>query len=376
MAFRGKWISCVLLLFFACTAFGAEWYQSYEKGYKAVEKGKCAEGVPLLKEALAKNPKADLKARPYGMITWEYIPQFYLAKCALEAGDFAGAKSYADAALQADIYSSSKGTEFRQIQKSLDEKLGTSKKPPVNNTTTPTPNQNTTKPTTNTTNPPPVNPTADRQAVISRVLNEAQMSYAAGNFDAANDAVDRVLVLDRTNAEALRLRSQIVQKQSAAQATQQKQQRIAEARRAISRADYASAENIALELKSDYPSDRAVLSLADEIERAKSEKMKSMQSDESKKFMERQVISAFYTGKYNAVIEIADQAVTQYPDSWRLLFYQGCAYAALSILENSNQDQRLTRARESFRKAKTVAGGNIPQLPQISLKIWDIYRSS
>lgn len=374
MAFRGKWIPCALVLFFAGTAFGAEWYQSYEKGYKAVEKGKCADGVPLLKEALAKNPKADLKARPYGMITWEYIPQYYLAKCALESGDFAAAKTYADAALQGDIYSSSKATEFRQIQKALDEKLGTSKKPPVNNTTPP--NQNTTKPTTNTTNPPPANPTADRQAIISRVLNEAQMSYAAGNFDAANDAVDRVLVLDRTNAEALRLRSQIAQKQAAAQATQQKQQRIAEARRAISRADYASAENIALELKSDYPSDRAVLSLAEEIEKTKSEKMKTMQTDESKKFMERQVISAFYTGKYNAVIEIADQAVTQYPDSWRLLFYQGCAYAALSILESSNQDQRLTRARESFRKAKTVAGGDITQPPQISPKIWDVYRSS
>jgi hypothetical protein len=183
-------------------------------------------------------------------------------------------------------------------------------------------------------------------------------------------------VLDRTNADALRLKVQIQQKTAAADATRIKQQRIAEARRALSRGDFASAENIVLELKSGYSDDRSVNSLADEIERAKSEKMKNMQSADSRKFMERQVINAFYTGKYNAVIELADQAVKQYPDSWRLLFYQGCAYAALSLLQAENQDQRLNLARDSFRKAKTVAGGDITQLPQISPKIWDVYRSS
>ena len=371
MAFRGKWLGGVLFLLLASTAFGAQWYESYEKGYKAVEKGKCAEGVPLLKDAVGKNPTPDLKARPYGMITWEYIPHFYLAKCAIEAGDFAGAKSYVDSAMQVDMYSSSKAAEFRQIQKTLNEKLGgPSKKPPVTNTTTP-----------DTTNPPgkagpTTTPSSDRQAVVDRVLNEARMSYAAGNYAAASDAIDRVLTLDRTNADALRMKALIEQKSAAADAARAKQQRIADAKRALSRGDFASAENIVLELKSDMPDDRSVNSLANEIERAKAEKMKSMQSSDSKKFMERQVINAFYTGKYNAVIELADQAVKQYPDSWRLLFYQGCAYAALSILQGDNQDQRLNLARDSFRKAKAVAGGDITQLPQISPKIWDVYRSS
>lgn len=372
MTIRGKWISGVLFLALATSAYGAEWYQSYEKGYKAVDKGKCAEGVPLLKEAVAKNPKSDLKARPYGMITWEYIPYFYLAKCAIEAEDYAGAKGYADSAMQVDMYSSSKASDFRQIQKTLELKLGTGKKPPVTTpTTTPT---NTKPPATGTTTP--ANPAADREAIINRVLNEARMSFAAGDYASAKDALDRVLVLDRTNSDALKLKSQIAQKEAASAASQVKQQRMAEARRALSRGDFASAENIALELKSDMPDDKAVNSLADEIERAKAEKMKSMEAADSKKFMERQVINAFYTGKYNAVIELADQAVRQYPDSWRLLFYQGCAYSALSILESANQDQRLNLARESFRKAKSVAGGDITQPPQISPKIWDVYRSS
>ena len=371
MAFRGKWICGVLFLVFAASAFGAEWYQSYEKGYKAVDKGKCAEGVPLLKEAVAKNPKPDLKARPYGMITWEYIPYYYLAKCAIEAEDYAGAKAYADSAMQVDMYSSSKASEFRQIQKALESKLGTVKKPPVTNPTTPPD-----KPPVTTTPTIPPSTSSDREAMVNRVLNEAKMAYAAGDYGRAKDALDRVLVLDRTNGDALRLKAQIANKEAASAAAQVKQQRMAEARRALNRGDFASAENIVLELKSDLPDDKAVNSLADEIERAKADKMKSMQAADSKKFMERQVINAFYTGRYNAVIELADQAVQQYPDSWRLLFYQGCAYSALSILESSNQDQRLNLARESFRKAKSIAGGEITQPPQISPKIWDVYRSS
>lgn len=380
MFFRGIVLTSFVCLVLAMPAFGAEWYQSYEKGYKAVEKGKCAEGVPLLKEAVAKNPKPDLKARPYGMISWEYIPHYYLAKCAIEAGDFEGAKTYADQAMAVDMYSSSKSSEFRQIKKTLDEKFGTGKKPPTTTTppvspTNPQPtNPQPTKPPTTTT--PQVNPSAARQAVVDSTMNEARMAYGSGDYAGAKDALDRVLVMDRGNAEAMRLKSQIAQKESASQAAQLKQQKMAEARRALSRGDLAAAENVTLELKSDFPDDRNVLNLADEIDRAKTEKMKSMQASDLKVFSERQVINAFYTGKYNAVIELADQAVKQFPDSWRLLFYQGCAYSALSILEDQKKDQRLSSARDSFRKAKSVAGSEITQPPQISPKIWDVYRSS
>lgn len=377
MRFRGRLAFCILFLLWVNAAFAAEWYQAYEKGYKAVEKGKCAEGIPLLQEALAKNPKPDLQARPYGMITWEYIPHYYLAKCAFNAGDYEGAKSYMDSAMKVDMYSSSKSADFRTMKKAVDEKLGLTKPPATSTptTTTTTPTTTPAKPPV-TTQPPATSPGSERLAMITRYLNDAKTAYAAGDYQTANDDIDRVMILDRSNQDALRLKAQISQKEAATATAQLKQQRADDARKALNRGDLITAENIALELRASYPDDRNIQSLAGEIDRAKDEKMKSMQASDSKKFMERQVISAFYTGKYNAAIELAEQAVTQFPDSWRLLFYQGCAYAALSILEEKNQDQRLNQARESFRKAKTIAGGDIPQPPQISPKIMDVYRSS
>lgn len=386
MNFRGLWILC-LLLCLSGAAFGAEWYESYDKGSKLIDKGNCKDGAPLVQDALAKNGKADLKARPYGMISLEYVPQYYLAKCALASGDYAGAKQYADAAtLQVDMYSSSKSADFRQIRKQLDQKFGGQQGQNTtqnttnqqNNTTGNTGNTGTTGNTGNTGNTGTTTNTqqSGRQAIINRNLADAQMAYANGDYDSARDGVDRVLALDASNSGALRLREQIVAKEAASQRTQLRQQRINEARRALNRGDFGSAETLVLELRASYPDDKTVNSLSEEISRTKAEKMKTMQADDFKKSTERQIIGAFYTGKYNAVIELADQAASQYPDSWRVLFYQGCAYAALGILESSNQDQRLTRARESFRKAKTVAGGEITPPPQISPKIWDVYRSS
>ena len=136
MKIRRLWICGVLYVLLAVApAFAAEWYQSYEKGYKAAEKGKCAEAIPLLKESIGKQPTPNLKARPYGVISWEYIPHFYLAKCSIDANDFAGAKTYLDQAMQVDMYSSAKSADFRKMQKTVETNLGGSK-PPV--TTTPT----------------------------------------------------------------------------------------------------------------------------------------------------------------------------------------------------------------------------------------------
>ena len=115
--------AAVITLVFCQLAHSKEWYQFYEDGKKAVEKNNCAEGTKALKEAIQKNPKADLKARPYGTIPWEYIPHFYLAKCAVQSGDYAAAEMYIEEAKKIDMYSSSKGAEFRTMVKTVQDNL-------------------------------------------------------------------------------------------------------------------------------------------------------------------------------------------------------------------------------------------------------------
>jgi hypothetical protein len=374
--------------------YSKEWYQLYEDGKKAAEKNNCAEATKALKEAVQKEPKSNLKARPYGTIALEYIPHFYLAKCAIQSGDYAAADIYLEEARKIDMYASSKGGEFRTMLKTVQDKLKSTTRPGgtqiaqnqnQNTNTNPTPNPNTNPPVNpqpNTTSPANTNPSttapnaeATRLAAINRALDDAQSAYAAGNYDEARNAANRVLMLDRNNREANRLLSQISSKEGAELAAQAKKQKIDEVRRALSRGDLSTAESAIIQLRAEYPSDRSIETLANEIQQKRSSQMQSMSEASKRKENERQVIRAYFEGKYVAAEQFADTYLADYPNSWKLHFYKGCALAAQGLTDQKNKDSRLSLAREAFRKARQNAG-DIKQPAEISPKIWDIYRNS
>ncbi len=377
--------AAVITLVFCQLAYSKEWYQFYEDGKKAVEKNNCAEGTKALKEAIQKNPKADLKARPYGTIPWEYIPHFYLAKCAVQSGDYAAAEMYIEEAKKIDMFSSSKATEFRTMVKTVQDNLksrptGNQIAQNQNQNTNPNPNPPVTQP--NITKPPvTTNPSvapnaeATKLAAINRTLDEAQSAYASGDYDEARNAANRVLMLDRNNREANRLLSQISSKEGAELASQAKKQKIDEVRRAMNRGDLSVAESSIIQLRSEYPGDRTIESLANEIQQKRSSQMQSMGEAAKRKDNERQVIRAYFEGKYVAAEQFADTYLSEYPNSWRLHFYKGCALAAQGLTDQNNKESRLALARAAFRKARQ-SGGDIKQPPEVSPKIWDIYRNS
>jgi tetratricopeptide (TPR) repeat protein len=384
----------ILTLVFCQVCQAKEWYQLYEDGKKAVEKGNCAEGVKALKEAVQKHPQGDLKARPYGTIAWEYIPHFYLAKCAIQSGDYAGADLYLTEAKKIDMYSSSKASEFRSMVKTVQEKLKVATTRPGNTQVAQNQNTNTNPPSTTQVNPPvtqpntntnrpPVTttpPTEDnsemlKQARVNRALEEARSAYASGDYDEARSAANRVLMLDRNNREANKLLSQISSKEGEVLEAQAKKQKIDEAKRAMNRGDLSVAESVIVQLRAEYPNDRTIESMANDIQKKRSEQMQSMNEATKRKENERQVIRAYFEGQYAAAAQFADMYLADYPNSWRLHFYKGCALAAQGLTDERNKENRLAQARAAFRKARENAG-DIKQPAQISPKIWDIYRNS
>jgi tetratricopeptide (TPR) repeat protein len=383
-------VATIIILVFCQIGYSKEWYQHYEDGKKAVEKGNCAEGIKSLKEAIQRNPRADLKARPYGTITWEYIPYFYLAKCAAQGGDYAAADMYVAESKKVDMYSSSKAGEFRTLVKTVEDKLrqrpggtqiaqnpnqnqntNTNTNPPIKQPTTQTPTG--TKPPVTTT--PSQNSEAIKLARINETLDEARSAFASGDFEEARSAANRVLMMDRNNREANKLLSQISSRENEALASQAKKQKIDEVRRAMNRGDLSVAESGIIQLRAEFPTDRTIEALANEIKEKRSAQMQTMNQATKRKENERQVIQAYFEGKYVAAEQFADTYLTEYPNSWRLHFYKGCALAAQGLTDAKSKESRLTKARAAFRKAREN-GGDIKQPAEISPKIWDIYRNS
>ncbi len=109
-----------LLLFVPVHLFGSAWYEDYEKARAKFKKGDCAEAEKLFQIALQKNPKPDTKARPYGTITLEYVPHFYLAKCAVERGDMKQAAAFLKEAEQNGIQNSTLANEFGALKQKVD----------------------------------------------------------------------------------------------------------------------------------------------------------------------------------------------------------------------------------------------------------------
>jgi hypothetical protein len=383
-----------IILVYTPLAFSKEWYEFYEDGKKAIDKGNCVQGEKDMKEAARKKSGADLKARPYGTMTQEYIPYFYLAKCAVDRGDYSAADLYLGELKRIDMSQSSKAGEYRKMAKTVEEKMkivkSGSQTPSSTGTKTPTgtPTGTTTTPTTTTTNntgtsntetkPPDINTQniqSTQQSVINRALENARNALASENYDQARDEANRVLMLDRNNKEANRLLSQISSRENTEIASRAKQQRIDEARKAMNRGEIMTAESIVVQLRAEYPTDRTLESLANEIQKKKLAQLQNQNEEETQSKIERQVVRSYFEGRYEGVIQLAEIGLAQHPDSWRLLFFKGCAHAALGFLDNKSKDSQLSQAKESFRKAR-AANGQISKPVQISPKIWDIYKDS
>lgn len=113
----------IIAVLLSIPASAEEWYRSYMKGVEAVEKNNCDDAARLLTQALSKNPTEDLHSKPYGTFILEYIPNYYLARCAFQKEDYEGAKKLIDLANASGAGHSSKSGEFIVLRNRILAKL-------------------------------------------------------------------------------------------------------------------------------------------------------------------------------------------------------------------------------------------------------------
>ena len=113
----------IFAVLFSATVSAEEWYTSYEKGKEKAEKNQCDDAEKLLLLAISKNPNSDNRARPYGTITMEYLPHYFLARCAFQKQNWQDAKKYLDQAQTFGIEKSSKAEEYRVLKNRVMAKL-------------------------------------------------------------------------------------------------------------------------------------------------------------------------------------------------------------------------------------------------------------
>ncbi|MCI0411198.1 hypothetical protein L0222_00180 [bacterium] len=363
-------------------AFGLEWHKAYERGRDKIKSGDCAQGQPLMLEALRGNPKADPRTPTYGTMVIEYFPQYYLAYCALEAGRIPEAQRYLKEAEGSRITSSKLAKEFDSLKARLTKAVQQQQPPPDKPVEKPVVEEKQPqKPPVIETKPePPIDDAKkDNQVAIQSALREANRALLDGHYDDARAAANRALRLDSSNREARSILGQITARQAEEQLAKEKQQKFKDVEEAIRRKDFDTAENLALALKEQYPSESRVGSLLQQIESERNALVQDQKDQElQKEFQknaEREVLTAYYRGEYDHVIQLANQNLSRARQSWRLHFFLGCSYAALSMLEEKGTEDRLRLARESFRRARSLSSArSLP--PHISPKILEIYRSS
>lgn len=375
-------MAALSLLVLAGPAFGIEWYKAYAKGKDAIRSGDCAQGQALMQEALTQNSQTGLKVPTYGTRREEYIPQYYLAQCALQAGDYKKAAQYLRAAESSGATSSSFAAEFASTRTKVDAALKAQKQtdtpPPVvpkQDPVAPPPVKTTPPPPTVVPQKQPAEIPVDKEAMTRRLLKEASADLDSGRLLEARKIVESVLRRSPDRADAILLLEEISKRERTDIQSREKNKQMAELERLIRRGDLDSAEQTANSIRSNFGSDPRLDSMTGEITKKRESLLETRRQTELKRTVEKQVLSAYYRGDYSGAIELAAQWLQRNPGSWRLHFFVGCSYAALAMMEETDRSSRLTLARDSFRKARSISK-EISVPPYISPKILEIYRTS
>ena len=376
-----KFFIVTAIVLIATPAFSLEWHKAYERGRDRIKSGDCSQGQSLMQEAIRGNPKPDPRTPTYGTMVIEYFPQYYLAICAVQAGNLKDAQRYIKESEGGRIASSKLAGEFQTLKSRVDSMAPQQQPKPADpkpiETKPPQPKVDPKPPPEEKKDPPTrIEPVVkDNSVAINSALRDARQSLREGRYDEARSAANRALGMQPDNREARGILNDISSRQAAETQAQDKREKIKAVEQAIRRGDLDAAENQALALKVQYPSDSNIASLLQQINDQKSVAVQDLKAVEARKTVERQVLTAYYNGNYDQAIQIAKDNLSKVPQSWRLHFFLGCSYAALSMLEENETDARMQLAREYFRRARSLSSSaSLP--PHISPKILDIYRSS
>jgi len=204
----------------------ADYKESYRKGIEAVDRKQWAAVAPLMREAIAENPKEGEKVKLYGLRFETYLPHYYLGLALASTGDCDGAlKAFAASEEQGAIRGTPKHAELLAGRKGCEAKIARAAPPPPTPSpsprptpapeATPAPHPSPTPKSpepapapTPSPEPPTLSPSAERPGRAPAELLAAARAYFAGRYAESAAALARASAAGGpASAQSLLLRS-------------------------------------------------------------------------------------------------------------------------------------------------------------------------
>jgi tetratricopeptide (TPR) repeat protein len=392
------WLLTILLLLAsalrgpdALLAQQEPWYQSYERGVQALNRGALQEAEQRLRAALAGNPTQGRRVRFYGMRFEAYIPEYYLAQVYARQGRYQEAAGLIARVQNARLLQTG-DREYGELQKlgqSVQQQLAAASKAVTSvpgpetvmatgpNTASPSGGTAATggTPATGGGNPPagggsspgsgggaensggppplvlerpppavvttiatttiPVDP---KRVQFDRMMVLAETDYRTGRLGSAraNATIARGLGFETPRVAAMLRNIEIAERLNAAR-------QFVTGNPLGEAAAIKTAQGLVARVAELSPTSPELKGLQTRIQ----EGLGRLSVREK----ERGALRYYYTGDYAQARPLFEGLVSANPTSGRPLFYLACIEAALSVLDSSAQPDRLQKARDLFARA-------------------------
>jgi hypothetical protein len=319
------------------------WYQSYEKGLKAIAARQWEEAERHLKAAAASGPRPGRQVRAYGMRFMDFIPGYQLGVV------YFNQQRYREAL-----------EELQRVEASGLVARGDAEHPRLAEMIEQaTARQAARAPATPAPAPASAAPSPARAAASlpSDPPREADTPEAIARRQADERARAEQEARDRAAARRAEEETQAKEAQRL-----ELEKDVGELSRLVSARDYKTARRKASAIARKDPRHPELLRLQAELDRRLAAPLE----------IERAAVRAFYAGRYESAAELLSPLAAEADGSPRAIFYLACSHAALGLMKG--EAGLLTRARELFARARqarlALADG---EKRLISPRIWRMY---
>jgi tetratricopeptide (TPR) repeat protein len=319
------------------------WYQSYEKGLRAIAARQWDEAERHLKAAVAAGPRSGRQVRTYGMRFMDFIPGYHLGTVYFNQERYLQAVEELRRVEAAGLVT--RGDPEHPRLTEMIEQATARQAAQAASTATPSPPSRA---------PSQAPSAAPREA--DTLLAHARERLDAGDLQGARQALEAArgkepahpglaAIADGLGRREADQRARAEQEASEREAARQRlalDQDVAQLARLVTARDFQAARKTASSIARRDPRHPELLRLQAEMDRQLSGPLE----------VERAAIRAFYGGRYETAVELLAPRATDPAATPRSLFYLGCSQAAMGLLKGADGGALLARARESFSLAR------------------------
>lgn len=325
----------VFMLFALPLMAETPWYEDYQKGLEALDRGQDNTALTYLQAAIRKHPQSSESVKTYGMNFVRYFPYFNMGKAYYDLERYqeaidAWAQEESHGAIIGDpaLYRTMTDLRHRAFEKLSPPPPAATPAPAPFSTAgsgttsayekpAPTLLHATPRTTSEIGRPPETMvspPVAPSAAEVQKRLEAAIRAFNKGSLQAAKEKYRSVLAVDPANQAAI-----------------------------------------------------DALKRIDEIEKSQAMEKAPLQE------LLRQGIQDFFTGEYQEAAEKLDALIRRDSSNALGRFFLGCSYAATYFVSGDRDQEALKRAEEEFKLLAEKSPTFVPQSTYISPRIMEVY---